>query len=87
MVLPFLRLLLIISMSGGRFFFVSTLFKSERGHQAVKLLEEHIKNRGTVLPGNVLKVDSFLNHQIDPILMQLSEKNSPIGFEILALQK
>lgn len=36
----------------------------------MKLLEEHIKNRGTVLPGNVLKVDSFLNHQIDPVLMQ-----------------
>ncbi|MBQ6864178.1 MAG: xanthine phosphoribosyltransferase [Clostridia bacterium] len=31
----------------------------------MKLLEERILKDGTVLPGNVLKVDSFLNHQID----------------------
>ncbi len=37
---------------------------------ALKLLEEFIKEKGTVLPGNVLKVDAFLNHQIDPGLMQ-----------------
>lgn len=28
-----------------------------------------IKEDGTVLPGNVLKVDAFLNHQVDPQLM------------------
>ncbi|MEY8442290.1 xanthine phosphoribosyltransferase [Lactobacillaceae bacterium 24-114] len=32
-------------------------------------LEEKIKQFGTVLPGNVLKVDAFLNHQVDPNLM------------------
>nr|WP_229203748.1 xanthine phosphoribosyltransferase [Campylobacter anatolicus] len=31
----------------------------------VKLLEDKIKNEGQVLPGNILKVDGFLNHQID----------------------
>ncbi|MBQ3086346.1 MAG: xanthine phosphoribosyltransferase [Clostridia bacterium] len=31
----------------------------------MKLLEDRILKDGTVLPGNVLKVDSFLNHQID----------------------
>jgi len=31
----------------------------------MKLLEEKIKTCGRILPGNVLKVDSFLNHQID----------------------
>lgn len=36
----------------------------------MKLLEERIKRDGIVLPGNVLKVDSFLNHQIDPELSQ-----------------
>lgn len=36
----------------------------------MKLLEERIKRDGLVLPGNVLKVDSFLNHQIDPDLSQ-----------------
>jgi xanthine phosphoribosyltransferase len=36
----------------------------------MKLLEEKIKKDGLVLNENVLKVDSFLNHQIDPNLMQ-----------------
>ncbi len=31
----------------------------------MKLLEEKIMTDGTVLPGNILKVDNFLNHQID----------------------
>lgn len=33
-------------------------------------LKTRIKEVGTVLPGNVLKVDAFLNHQIDAGLMQ-----------------
>lgn len=31
----------------------------------MKALEEKIKREGKILPGNVLKVDNFLNHQID----------------------
>ena len=31
----------------------------------MELLEKKIIESGSVLPGNVLKVDSFLNHQID----------------------
>ena len=31
----------------------------------LKLLEDRILKDGKILPGNVLKVDSFLNHQID----------------------
>ena len=31
----------------------------------MKLLEEKIIKDGQVFPGNILKVDSFLNHQID----------------------
>ena len=31
----------------------------------MKLLEERILKDGKVFPGNVLKVDSFLNHQVD----------------------
>jgi len=31
----------------------------------MKLLEEKIVKDGQVFPGNILKVDSFLNHQID----------------------
>ncbi|MBB1062848.1 xanthine phosphoribosyltransferase [Limosilactobacillus fastidiosus] len=35
----------------------------------MKELQEKIKQYGTILPGNVLKVDAFLNHQVDPELM------------------
>lgn len=35
----------------------------------MKLLEERIKMDGKVFPGNILKVDSFLNHQIDVQLL------------------
>jgi xanthine phosphoribosyltransferase len=35
----------------------------------MRLLEEKIKKDGRVINDNVLKVDSFLNHQIDPQLM------------------
>lgn len=40
-----------------------------RGVRIMKLLEEKILACGKVLPGEVLKVDSFLNHQIDPELV------------------
>ncbi|MCW3779448.1 xanthine phosphoribosyltransferase [Levilactobacillus namurensis] len=35
----------------------------------MKILEDRIRQDGTILPGNVLKVDNFLNHQVDPQLM------------------
>ncbi|MEK5300789.1 xanthine phosphoribosyltransferase [Bacillus sp. FSL R10-2201] len=36
----------------------------------MKVLQEKILNEGKVLSGDVLKVDAFLNHQIDPVLTQ-----------------
>ncbi|WP_117161057.1 xanthine phosphoribosyltransferase [Paraliobacillus sp. X-1268] len=36
----------------------------------MKLLEDKIKAEGIVLSDHVLKVDSFINHQMDPILMK-----------------
>mgnify|MGYP000595202139 FL=1 len=36
----------------------------------MELLKERIKKDGIVRPGNVLKVDSFLNHQMDISLFQ-----------------
>lgn len=36
----------------------------------MKLLEEKILKDGRILPGDVLKVDSFLNHQIDVELLR-----------------
>ena len=35
----------------------------------MKLLEDRILEEGRILPGNILKVDRFLNHQVDPELM------------------
>lgn len=35
----------------------------------MKLLEERIRKEGIVRGSDILKVDSFLNHQIDPLLM------------------
>ena len=35
----------------------------------MELLEQRILHDGKILPGGVLKVDSFLNHQIDPQLL------------------
>lgn len=36
----------------------------------MKLLKEKVVNEGIVLSNQVLKVDSFLNHQMDPVLMK-----------------
>lgn len=35
------------------------------------IIEQEIQKRGKVLPGNVLKVNSFLNHQLDPYLLNI----------------
>ena len=45
----------------------------------MKLLEDRIRSDGEVLPGNVLKINSFLNHQVDPELMKkVGEKFSQL---------
>lgn len=36
----------------------------------MKQLEDKIKHEGLALSEQVLKVDAFLNHQVDPVLMQ-----------------
>ena len=41
----------------------------------MKILEERILKDGKALDNNILKVDSFLNHQVDPKLMK------DIGYE------
>lgn len=41
----------------------------------MKLLEDRIKKDGKVLDGDVLKINSFLNHQVDPqLMMQCGEE-------------
>lgn len=36
----------------------------------MKLLKERILSDGKCFPGGILKVDNFINHQMDPVLMQ-----------------
>ena len=41
----------------------------------MQLLKERILKDGTVKPGNILKVDSFLNHQMDiPFINELGKE-------------
>jgi xanthine phosphoribosyltransferase len=41
----------------------------------MKILEERIRKDGIVLDGDILRVDSFLNHQIDPeLMMEMAEE-------------
>lgn len=47
----------------------------------MKELEERIKEQGTVLPGNVLKVGSFLNQQVDIKLLQNMAKETKKLFD------
>ena len=35
----------------------------------MRLLKDRILKEGKVLPGNIVKVDGFLNHRVDPVLM------------------
>ena len=35
----------------------------------MKLLIDAILDKGKILEGNILKVDTIINHQIDPVLM------------------
>ena len=35
----------------------------------MQLLEQRILSDGEILPGGILKVDGFLNHQMDPVLL------------------
>lgn len=43
----------------------------------MRLLEERIQNEGTILPGNIVKVGSFLNHQIDvELLLEMGKETA-----------
>jgi xanthine phosphoribosyltransferase len=52
----------------------------------MKLLEERIKKNGRNLGNGILKVDGFINHQVDPILMnacgrEFAERFKDVGAE------
>ena len=47
----------------------------------MELLKERIRKDGVMKPGNVLKVDSFLNHQMDSELFNEMGKEFKRRFE------
>jgi len=47
----------------------------------MKLLKERIMQDGKCYPGGILKVDSFINHQIDPELMMEIAKEFVLQFK------
>ena len=45
----------------------------------MKLLKDRILKDGVVKPGNILKVDSFLNHQMDiPLINEIGQELAEI---------
>ena len=53
----------------------------------VKELEERIQRDGQVLGGGILKVDSFVNHQVDPLLMDACGKEFAMLFASVGATK
>ena len=48
----------------------------------MKLLIDAILDKGKILEGNILKVDTIINHQIDPVLMdQIGEESNYGGIQ------
>lgn len=43
----------------------------------MELLKQRIIKDGRIKPGNIVKVDSFLNHQMDVALLGKSARSSP----------
>ncbi len=53
----------------------------------MKLLEEKILSDGVAVNEHILKVDSFINHQVDPILMQEIGKEFASHFKDAGITK
>lgn len=53
----------------------------------MKLLEDKILKEGILLEGNILKVDSFLNHQMDVKLFNEIGKEFKRRFEGCSINK
>lgn len=53
----------------------------------MKLLEERIKKNGRNLGNGILKVDGFINHQVDPILMDACGREFAKRFNTLGAEK
>ena len=51
------------------------------------LLKQKVKEDGVVIDERILKVDGFLNHQIDPVMMQLIGKEFAARFKDAGITK
>ena len=49
----------------------------------MELLKQRILQDGRCYPGGILKVDSFINHQMDPMLMYKIAENLSVVFKIV----
>ena len=57
------------------------------GVYAMNFMEKRIAKDGIVRPGNVLKVDSFLNHQMDITLMEEIGREFKRRFAVMHITK
>ena len=46
------------------------------------LLKDRIRREGKVLPGNIIKVDGFLNHRVDTKLMAAMAEEFEKHFDV-----
>ena len=53
----------------------------------VKILEEKILSEGIAVNEDILKVDSFVNHQVDPVLMQQIGEAFPAHYKDCGVTK
>lgn len=51
----------------------------------MKQLQDRIRAEGRVLPGNIIKVDGFLNHRVDTALMRNMAKEFKSRFDLSGL--
>ena len=51
----------------------------------MKQLQDRIRTEGRVLPGNIIKVDGFLNHRVDTALMRDMAKEFKSRFDLSGL--
>ncbi|MBQ3201299.1 MAG: xanthine phosphoribosyltransferase [Clostridia bacterium] len=51
----------------------------------MQMLKDRIRKEGRVLPGNIIKVDGFLNHRIDTKLMRAMAKEFARRFDLTGI--
>jgi len=66
-----------------RRYYLQVLYKQEASN--MQLLKERILSEGRVLPGNILKIDGFLNHRVDMGLMRSMADEFKTLFDITGI--